>query len=177
MEIAFSDIELKWLLDNHGQRLALFIAPAEVAGAGVDWCACNPVVKRGIDVFTAFATELADRAVGAEAVPIMEEMIAWILVGRRGNKLPDCLIVIDRFHRDLVYDINHFLHMVQDITQMLIFLFDAGIRIVRQQDIAQDDGEDAKAADDFLGEFMRLCTFKADAAHRISAVGNQAMGK
>ena len=49
--------------------------------------------------------------------------------GIRQN-LPYGLIVIDRFHSNLVDYIDHFLHVVQQVAQMLVFLLDPGIGIM-----------------------------------------------
>ena len=167
---SFGTIGLERFLNDQCQWLAAFITPVEVAGTRAGGMVRNPVIKIRLEVFAAFASKFANRAVGAETFPVVEKLIARLVIRCIRQDLPYGLVIIDRFHRNLVNYVDHLLHVVQQVAQMLVFLFDLRIRIMWQQDIAENDGKDTQTVDNLLREFARLCAFKADASQRFASM-------
>ena len=137
-----------------------------------------PAVDISDDILCSVIGKRLYRAVRTRMIELVEAVIAGLRNRDLGQSLTNRLIQEKQLESIFVDNVNHFLHMIEDIAQLFVFMLDAGVRIVRQQDVAQNNGKDAETADDFLGEFMwRLCTFKADAAQGVTAMGNQTMGK
>ena len=131
-----------------------------------------------MEIFVAGLGKLLCGAERTGAAEIVEALVAGLVDRNAAQSLPDGLVEIDRLIGLLVDHIDEFLHVVEDLAQVVIVLQEFLVRFMRQQDIAEQDGEDVEVAQLlFRKGARRTGRLKADTAEILVAVGDAYMGK
>ena len=94
--------------------------PVNIEGFGRKWRA--PAVDTSDDVLCSIVGKRLHRAVRAGMIELVEAVIAGLRYGDLRQSLTNCLIQEKQLESIFVDDINHFLHMVDDIHEALILL-------------------------------------------------------
>ena len=149
----------------------------EIAGPSACRPLFVPVAEIALDVLTAFAGELQNGAARTRCAALVQYLIAGMASVDIRECLTDAPVEVDRRHRDFVNDVNHFLHVIEQVAQLHVLLPKLVIGVGGQQDVAEDDRKGAEIVDAFIANDMRAAILEADAAKCVRAVGNHAVGK
>ena len=94
--------------------------PVNIEGFGGKWRA--PAVDTSDDVLCSIVGKRLYRAVRTRMIELVEAVIAGLRYRDLGQSLTNRLIQEEQLKSILVNDVNHFLHMVDDIHEALILL-------------------------------------------------------